>query len=272
MTTREIALLLEARGFRFVKSLGQNFLMDEDVLEDIAALSNARGKNVLEIGAGGGCLSKALAPLAEKLLCVEIDKNLLPVLETVLHPYKNVTLLQADALRLDLAAVTEQTFGGEPFVVCANLPYGITAELMQRFFELPKAAELTLLLQREAAQKLLCGPGGKDYGPAPVLRQYLYEGELALSVPPHCFLPQPHVDSAVLHLVRRSADETQEYPALKRFVKRCFAMRRKTLANNLADVPREVLLPALEALSLPAAVRAEQLELRQFLALMRTIG
>ena len=130
MTTGEIITLLQARGFRFTHSLGQNFLIDDEMLEEIVRASGASGRNVLEIGAGAGCLTNVLARSAKRVLAIEIDKNLIPVLETVLQPYKNVTLVQGDVLKVNLEQLTQECFGGEPFDVVANLPYYITTPIL----------------------------------------------------------------------------------------------------------------------------------------------
>lgn len=267
MTTAEITLLLQARGFRFSKNLGQNFLMDEDVLRRIVDLADIDGKHVLEIGAGAGCLSKELAPRVDRLLCVEIAAQLIPVLETVLRPYKNVRILQADALRLEYKSLCAEEFGG-PFAVCANLPYGITSQMLSILFRVQEAQSFCVLLQKEAVLRLLADPGSRDYGPLSVLIRYAFAADVPLIVTPDSFLPQPHVDSAILRLRRRADADIQTYLALEKLLVRCFAMRRKTLLNNLgAAFGRERAQGLLDACGLPENVRAEALELDRFLRL-----
>ncbi len=267
MTTGEIALLLQARGFRFSKNLGQNFLMDEETLDRIADAAGIKDACVLEIGAGAGCLTRKLAERAKKVLAVEIASQLMPVLETVLSPYKNVRLLQADALRLDLGALCKEEFGGG-FCVCANLPYGITSQILLELFRVPEAESICVLLQKEAVERALSAPGGKEYGPLSVLREYLFESDVPLHVPPHCFLPEPHVDSAVLRLHRRPGADMERLAGLETLLQRCFAMRRKTLQNNLsAAYPKERALTALRAAGIEPTRRAETLSLQDFLKL-----
>lgn len=269
MTTSEIALLLQARGFRFSKTLGQNFLMDEEVLDNIVQAADVQGKNVLEIGAGAGCLTRPLARTASKVLAVEIASQLVPVLKTVLQPYKNVRILQADALRLDIGGLCAEAFGG-PFSVCANLPYGITTPILTALFRLEEVESICVLLQKEAVERVLAAPGGKEYGPLAILRRQLFEAEVPLRVPPHCFLPEPHVDSAVLCLRRKRTMEAGELAAFERLLQGCFAMRRKTLLNNLSQLrPRQEAQSILEAADIDPSARAEALSLEDFLRLHR---
>ena len=157
MTTSEIMTLLRARGFRFTHSLGQNFLIDEDVLEEIVTKAAVSGRNVLEIGAGAGCLTQALARQAGRVLAIEIDDKLMPVLETVLGPYKNVRLVQGDALKLDLAALTQEAFEGQPFDVLANLPYYITTPALFRLLEGDLPIErICVMLQKDGCPTRFC--------------------------------------------------------------------------------------------------------------------
>lgn len=272
MTTAEIALLLQARGFRFSKDLGQNFLMDEDVLLHIVELAEIRGRCVLEIGAGAGCLSKTLAPLVDKLLCVEIAGQLIPVLESVLRPYKNVRILRGDALKLDFSALCAEEFG-QAFSVCANLPYGITSQILSILFRIPQAEEICVLLQKEAVDRLLSGPGSREYGPLNVLLRFLFEADVPLLVPPHCFFPQPHVDSAILRLSRKRNADMSIYAALEKLLTRSFSMRRKTILNNLSAVyEREQVQSALDMWGLSQNVRAEALGLDDFLHLAQSLS
>ena len=166
MTTGEIITLLQARGFRFTHSLGQNFLIDDEMLEEIVRASGASGRNVLEIGAGAGCLTNVLARSAKRVLAIEIDKNLIPVLETVLQPYKNVTLVQGDVLKVNLEQLAQECFGGEPFDVVANLPYYITTPVLFRLLESGLPVErICVMLQKEAVQRVMAQQGDKEYMP-----------------------------------------------------------------------------------------------------------
>lgn len=269
MTTKQIELLLLARDFRFVKSLGQNFLMDEKMLSFIADGAKVQGENVLEIGAGAGCLTKELAARANKVLAIEIDKNLIPVLETVLAGYSNVTILQADALRTKLEALCLEVLGPS-FVVAANLPYGITTQVMQLLFSMKGATRITVMLQEEAVDRILCGPGSKEYGPISILREYLFDAQVLGYVPPGAFLPRPQVDSAILSLSRKQGIDEQQEHSLRRIVKAAFAMRRKTLHNNLSAIfGKQRAGEVIEEAGLSPTVRAEALSLSDFLALSR---
>ena len=201
MTTSEIITLLKAWGFRFTHSLGQNFLVDEDVLEEIVTRAAVSGRNVLEIGAGAGCLTQALARQAGRVLAIEIDDKLMPVLETVLGPYKNVQLVQGDALKLDLAALTRGAFGGQPFDVVANLPYYITTPVLFRLLEGDLPIErICVMLQKEAVERVTARPGAKEYGPLAIQCAYRADIETIVRAAPHCFVPQPHVESEVIAL------------------------------------------------------------------------
>ncbi|MDR3085823.1 MAG: 16S rRNA (adenine(1518)-N(6)/adenine(1519)-N(6))-dimethyltransferase RsmA, partial [Christensenellaceae bacterium] len=261
MSCAQIELLLRARSFRFVKSLGQNFLMDEERLAFIAAQSGAEGQPVLEIGAGAGCLTKALAPLAKRVLAIEIDRGLIPVLETVLSPFPNVKILQGDALRLKLEPLCAEELG-ERFVIAANLPYGITSEIMQRLFALRGASVITVLLQKEAVERILCGPGSREYGPISILREYLFQSEILGEIGPESFLPEPAVNSSILRLKRRENADRPREEALRAVLRAAFAARRKTLHNNLSPLlGRENAVTAIQGAGLPAGIRAEAVDL-----------
>lgn len=268
MDTKQIELLLKARGFKFVKSLGQNFLMNEAVLAAIADEALPNAEPVLEIGSGAGCLTKELAKRSKKVLAIEIDKNVVPVLETVLGGEKNTVIVQGDALRLDLAALCKEHLGDE-FVVAANLPYGITTQILQILFAMPAAKRLTLMLQKEAVERILSGPGSKEYGPLGVMCRYLFDYAPLFDVDPQSFLPPPHIDSTVLRLVRKENIDDAKAKALWSLVKTAFSMRRKTLSNNLSSkYGKEESLRMLEEAGLAANLRAEALSLEDFLALL----
>ena len=274
MTTSEIITLLQARGFRFTHSLGQNFLIDEDVLEEIVTKAAVSGRNVLEIGAGAGCLTQALAREAGRVLAIEIDDKLMPVLNTVLAPQKNVTLVQGDALKLNLEQLTRDAFGGEPFDVVANLPYYITTPVLFRLLEGELPIErICVMLQKEAGARVTARPGAKEYGPLAIQCAYRADIETIVRAAPHCFVPQPHVESEVIAMDMRPYRVQVDEKAFMRMVKACFLMRRKTLVNNLMayGLSRGEAEEAVKACSLPPAVRAEALDLDQFLALFGEI-
>ncbi len=228
----EIRAMLESRGVTPAKALGQNFLTDENALRRIAALAeNARF--VLEIGAGTGHLTALLCERAEKVVTVEIDKTLSPVLrETVTA--SNHEFLWQDILKTDLAAVRAQAFDGEPFTVVGNLPYYITSDIIDLIC---RAADLLegaiLMVQKEAAQRLTAPPGQKNYRASSALTRYYFEIARAFDVPPHCFYPAPHVDSSVITLTPRSARALarDREAAFAAFVRRAFGARRKKITH-----------------------------------------
>ena len=271
MTTGEILTLLRARGFRFAHALGQNFLADDEVLSRIADSAQADGACVLEIGAGAGCLTVPLASRAKKVLAVEIDERLIPVLETALQGRRNVRIVQGDALKVDLAALAQETFGDEDFLVAANLPYSITTPVLFRLLEsrLP-IQRMCVMLQKEAVDRVVAQPGEKAYGPLAIYCAYRAEVERLFRVPPHCFVPQPHVDSEVIELrMRPRPDPAQEQGLPAAGQKRLPHARRKTLLNNLLQcgMGKEQAQKTLEAAGLAPSVRAEALSLADFVRL-----
>ena len=271
---RTIRELLGCHGFRFSKSMGQNFLIDPQVPADIAAASGADGGcGVLEIGPGIGPLTAELARRAGKVAAVELDRSLLPVLAETLAPYPNVEVVPGDALKLDLAALAAEKFPGLTSIVCANLPYNITTPVLTKLIETPCFQSLTVLIQREVAQRLAAPQGSGDGSSFSLFLQYYLEPELLFTVPPEKFLPAPKVTSAVLRCVRRKrpAVEVEDEDWFFRCVRGAFLLRRKTLANSLAaalpGLSKEAVQGAIAACGLPADVRGERLTLADFAAL-----
>lgn len=271
--------LLGRHGFHFSKSMGQNFLIDPAVPADIAAASRADGScGVLEIGPGVGCLTAELAKRAGKVVSVELDKKLLPVLAETMAPYENAEIVPGDALRLDLQALTEEKFAGLTPIVCANLPYNITTPVLTKLIETPCFASVTVLVQKEVAQRL-AAPQGSSGGGAFTLRlQYFMKTELLFDVPAEKFLPVPKVDSAVLRCVRRDAPavEVSDEAFFFRVVRGAFFLRRKTLVNSLAaalpELGKERVQSAAASLGLPEGVRGEKLTLEDFAALAEALS
>jgi len=271
MTTSEILTLLGARGYVFNRALGQHFLVDDDVLRGIIEGAEVdKEANVLEIGPGAGILTGPLCRAAKKVLAVELDRALMPVLETTLHGISNVSVVRDDIMRVDIAALARDCFGGEGFDVVSNLPYSITTPVLTRLLDgsLP-IRRVTVMVQAEAAGHILA-PSGKEYGPLAVTAQYRANIRELLQVQRECFVPPPHVDSTVLRMdmeVREVAavDETQFF----RLVRAAFAMRRKTLANNMKpwQIPKDALAEIFDACGLEERVRAEQVSLERFIAL-----
>jgi 16S rRNA (adenine1518-N6/adenine1519-N6)-dimethyltransferase len=257
-----------------LKQLGQNFLCDAHMLAAIADSAELDGgKSVLEIGPGLGALTQQLALRAGKVVAVEIDKGLLPVLEYTLADFSNVEVIHGDILKQDLHQLHEK-LGGGAFAVCANLPYYITTPIIMNLLEsgLP-ITTLSFLIQKEVAERMAARPGSKNYGSLSIAVQYYTDVEIVTKVPPTCFVPQPGVDSIVVRL-RKKAAPGVSVPDEELFfaLTRCaFAMRRKTLANNIAasslGLTREQAQLLLENCGLSPTVRGEALSLAEFGAL-----
>lgn len=271
--------LLGRHGFHFSKSMGQNFLIDPEVPAEIAAASQAdKSCGVLEIGPGAGCLTAELAARAGRVVSVELDKKLLPVLAEAMAPYDNVDIVPGDVLKLDLQALAAEKLAGLRPLVCANLPYNITTPVLTKLAEAPCFESVTVLLQKEVARRLAAPQGSAEAGAFTLWLQYRMETEVLFGVPAAKFFPAPKVDSAVLRCVRR------EKPAVKvedegfffRVVRGAFLLRRKTLANSLAaalpEIGREAIQTAIEDCGLPPAVRGERLTLEDFAALAAALA
>ena len=270
--------LLARHGFRFSKALGQNFLIDPTVCPRMAELCLADDNTgVLEIGPGIGVLTRELAARAKRVVCVELDDRLLPVLGETLADCENVQVVHGDILKLDLASLLAEQFSGMRIVVCANLPYYITTPVILRLLEQGEAIEaITVMVQKEVAQRLCAAPGSKLAGAVTVCVDYYAKAEFLFGVPRSSFLPQPQVDSAVIRLARRKEPPVQvdDPAAFFRLVKAAFAQRRKTALNSISStlsLPKETVAGALSACGLPAAVRSETLSTEELAALCRAL-
>ena len=267
----DLRALLGRHGFHFSKSMGQNFLIDPAVPAAISAASQAEGScGVLEIGPGVGCLTAELAERAGRVVSIELDQKLLPVLAETMAPYPNVEIVPGDALKLDLAALAAEKFRGLRPLVCANLPYNITTPVLTKLVETPCFESVTVLLQKEVARRLAAAQGSSAGGAFTLWLQYHMETEVLFDVPAAKFFPAPKVDSAVLRCVRRErpAVETEDEAFFFRVVRGAFLLRRKTLVNSLsAALPewgKERVQAAMETCGLPPAVRGEKLTLEDF--------
>ena len=271
---KTIRELLGRHGFHFSKSMGQNFLIDPQVPAEIAAASGAnKSCGVLEIGPGIGPLTAELARRAGKVVSVELDRSLLPVLAETLAPYPNVEVVSGDVLKLDLAALVSEKFPGLTPMVCANLPYNITTAVLTRLIETPCFGTFTVLIQKEVAQRLAAPQGSGDGGAFSLFLQYHLEPELLFEVSREKFLPAPKVTSAVLRCVRRPrpAVEVENEKFFFQVVRGAFLLRRKTLANSLTSalpgLSKETVQTAIAQCGLPADIRGERLTLADFASL-----
>ena len=269
----EIRALLTRHGFRFSKSLGQNFLTAAWVPERIAeeaGLDEQTG--VVEVGPGVGCLTAELAKRAGKVAAIELDRALLPVLKETLRDFDNVTVIPGDATKLDLRTLAEEKLPGLRPVVCANLPYNVTTPLLTALIEAGCFETITVMIQREVARRICAGPGSADYGAFGLFVQWYCETELLFDVPPSCFVPQPKVTSSVIRLTRRPAPPlpVRDEKLLFRIIRAAFNQRRKTLVNALSSglgLGKGEVEAALGEVGLDARVRGEALDIAAFAAL-----
>lgn len=274
---REIQTLLERHGFHFSKAMGQNFLIESWVPRDIADSCGAdKSTGVLEIGPGIGPLTQQLARRAGKVVSVELDARLYPVLRETMRGADNFTLIEGDAMRLDFAQVVQEHFAGLRPILCANLPYNITTPVLTKCVESRCFDSLTVLIQKEVAQRICAEAGTAEYGAFTVLMQYYTAPQMLFTVPASCFLPAPKVTSAVIHCpVRKTPPvEVVSESALWRTVKAGFALRRKTLVNSLQtgyQLPKERLTEIVTACGLSPTVRGERLTLEDFARLSNAL-
>ena len=265
--------VIQRYGFAFRKKYGQNFLIDTRVLDKIiAAAGVTRDDTVLEIGPGIGTMTQCLAEAAGQVIAVEIDDNLIPILKETLADYSNITIINEDILKVDIRRLAHEAGGGRPIKVVANLPYYITTPIIMGLFE--SGAEIdniTVMVQKEVAERMSAGPGSKDYGALSLAVQYYAEPYLVANVPQNCFIPRPNVGSAVIRLTRhREPPVKVADPALMfKLIRASFGHRRKTLQNGLNNSPelsfsKEQIAAAIGSLGVPAAIRGEALTLEQF--------
>ena len=268
--------VLQKYQFRFQKKFGQNFLIDTRVLDKIIRAADITKEDmVLEIGPGIGTMTQYLACSAGKVVAVEIDRNLIPVLEDTLSGYENVRIINDDVLKVDIAGLVREDNGGRPIKVVANLPYYITTPIIMGLFESHAPIEsITVMVQREVAERMQCGPGIKDYGALSLAVQYYARPQIVANVPPNCFLPRPNVGSAVIRLTKHDQPpvEAMDESLMFRLIRASFNQRRKTLVNSLknaSDLPfsKEQIEDAVTAIGKSLTIRGEALTLAEFSAL-----
>lgn len=267
----EIKRLMSKYGKTFKKALGQNFLINEEVLDGIVSCSNITQRdNVLEIGPGIGVLTCKLAETGAKVVAVEIDSLLIPVLAETLENYPNAEVINADFMKLSMDELLSEKFGGEKVKVAANLPYYITTPIIMRLLEYKSSvSSITVMVQKEVAERLVAKHNSKDFGAISLAVQYRAKAEITQIVPAENFMPAPKVDSAVvrLEILDNPPVEVKSEKMLFRLIKGGFALRRKTLVNSLstgAGISKEKAMAALEALNLPSTVRGEALSLQNY--------
>lgn len=268
--------LIQKHQFVFQKKFGQNFLIDPHVLDKIIRAAQIEKEDVvLEIGPGIGTMTQCLAEAARQVLAVEIDDNLIPILQETLKAYDNVKVIHGDILKVDIHALAREYNQGRPIKVVANLPYYITTPIIMGLFEEHVPVDsITVMVQKEVAQRMEAKPGTKDYGALSLAVQYYARPYLVANVPPNCFIPRPNVGSAVIRLTchEKPPIEVEDEKLLFKLIRASFNQRRKTLLNglnNAADIPfgKEEIGQVMESLGLPPAVRGEALTLEQFGAL-----
>ena len=265
--------VLQKYHFNFQKKFGQNFLIDTTVLDRIISSAEITKEDcVLEIGPGIGTMTQYLAERAGSVVAVEIDKALIPILEETLQDYDNVTVINDDILKVDINRLVEEKNGGRPIKVVANLPYYITTPIIMGLFEsrVPLKS-ITIMVQKEVADRMQVGPGTKDYGALSLAVQYYAKPEIVANVPPNCFIPRPNVGSAVIRLIRYEEPPVQVKDEKKMFalIRASFNQRRKTLVNGLGNaglpgITKESAAAALTQMGLSPTVRGEALTLEQF--------
>lgn len=270
-------VLLEKHGFHFSKALGQNFLIQEWVPERIAESSEAdKDSAVLEIGPGVGCLTKQLSLRAGKIVSVELDKRLLPLLKESLADCDNVEIVSGDIMKTDVKKLVEERFNGLRPMVCANLPYNITSPVLTKLIGSGQFEAITVMIQREVALRICAKAGDSDYGALSVFVNYYTEPELLFKVGPECFMPRPKVDSAVVRLKRRAAPPTEVKDEKLFFgiVRAAFEQRRKTLSNalggRLGDIQKGDIATVIEECGYDPRVRGEALNIEDFAKLANT--
>lgn len=265
--------VLQKYNFNFQKKFGQNFLIDTHVLEKIMDSAEITKEDcVLEIGPGIGTMTQYLAERAGHVVVVEIDKNLIPILKETLSAYDNVTIINNDILKVDINKLVDELNDGKPIKVVANLPYYITTPIIMGLFESHVPIKsITIMVQKEVADRMQVGPGTKDYGALSLAVQYYAKPQIVANVPPNCFIPRPNVGSAVIRLTRYEKPPVEVADEKKMFalIRASFNQRRKTLVNGLTNAPelglsKEAVTEALEKLGWSPTVRGETLTLEQF--------
>lgn len=265
--------IIDLYGFKFSKSLGQNFLIDKNFVDKIVDGADISGKNVIEVGPGIGTISYEMAKTCKKLVLIELDSSLIPILEENMSDFKNVTIINQDILKTDLKEIQDKYFGGESFEFVSNLPYYITTPIIEKIFEEDlDCRSMTIMVQKEVADRMLATEKDKDYSSLSVFVKYYSEAKFLTKVPKSVFMPQPKIDSAVLRLDLRVYDEKVNKEKLFSLVKAGFLKRRKTILNSLSAVAKkENLKKVFEKLDIKENLRAENLSLDDFINISKNL-
>ena len=280
-TVQATKAVLDKYHFVFQKKYGQNFLIDTGVLEKIIREAGVTKDDfVLEIGPGIGTMTQYLCESAREVAAVEIDKALIPILKDTLSPYDNVTVINEDILKVDINRLEQEKNGGRPIKVVANLPYYITTPIIMGLFESHVPIDsITIMVQKEVADRMKTGPGSKDYGALSLAVQYYADPQIVANVPPNCFMPRPKVGSAVIRLKRHAQPvvNVSDEKLMFRLIRASFNQRRKTLANGLKNAPdipleKEEIEAVITELGKPLTIRGEALTLEEFAALSELVG
>lgn len=267
-------------SFAFQKKFGQNFLIDSNILENIVKSAEITKEDfVLEIGPGIGTMTQYLCEAAGQVVAVEIDKMLIPILADTLSEYDNVEVINQDVLKVDIKTLAEEKNGGKPIKVVANLPYYITTPIIMGLFESGVPIEsITIMVQKEVADRMQTGPGSKDYGALSLAVQYYANAKVMLTAPAQCFMPRPNVDSAVIKLTRHKEPtvDVKDEKLMFKIIRASFNQRRKTLVNGLKNSPeimfsKEQILNAIEAIGKNENIRGEALTLEEFAKLTNAL-
>lgn len=273
--------ILQKYHFNFQKKFGQNFLIDPHVLDRIIEAAGVTKEDfVLEIGPGIGTMTQYLCENAREVAAVEIDSNLIPILQDTLKNYDNVTVIHQDILKVDINALAAEKNNSRPIKVVANLPYYITTPIIMGLFESHVPIDsITIMVQKEVADRMQQGPGSKEYGALSLAVQYYAKPEIVANVPPNCFMPRPSVGSAVIRLTRHRQPPVtvQDEKLMFRLIRASFNQRRKTLANGLNNAPdiplsKEQIQESIMELGVPVNIRGEALSLEQFAHLSDIVG
>lgn len=274
-----ITYIQKKYDFKFSKSLGQNFIVNEGIIEDIVDGADIGPEDcVLEVGPGIGVLTEAMAQRADKVVAIELDSSLLPVLDEMLEHCDNVKVIHGDVLKVDLKKIIAEEFGGRKPKVVANLPYYVTTPIIMKFLEehIP-VTDLVVMIQKEVAQRMMAAPNSKVYGALSVAVQYYSDPSIAVNVPTHVFIPQPKVESAVIRLTIKENPpvELKDHKLFFGLVKDAFGKRRKTLLNSLSSgllhLDKNLVLNALQSAGIDPKRRAETLSIEEFASLANTV-